>query len=237
MTDTESNLPPVELMDPLPQPKPLFHFWRCFWLTFLVVSLGYAWHCFYVPANEIAWANDYASAKQQAAKADKPILLYFTANWCVPCRVMKRQVWADSKVKELVNAEFVPVAIDVGDPENAEVMAAYAVQGPPVTIVCDSQGNVLDWRAGRISQPVFLELLDSSHSLSGGFERIYTMCRVMRSSGLCCMTDWKPFCTPHLLGAACVGNTGVLKPNIPGPGIISVRSAEISVPLAALAEH
>ncbi|WP_404309843.1 thioredoxin family protein [Neorhodopirellula lusitana] len=163
MNDTEPDLPPVETMDPRPQPKPLFHFWRCFWLTFLVVSLGYAWHCFYVPANEIAWENDYASAKQQAAKADKPILLYFTANWCVPCRVMKRQVWADSQVKELVNAEFVPVAIDVSDPENAEVMAAYAIQGPPVTIVCDSQGKVLDWRAGRISQPVFLELLDSSH--------------------------------------------------------------------------
>ncbi|MFG0267153.1 MAG: thioredoxin family protein [Rhodopirellula sp. JB055] len=170
MNDTESELPPVESMDPSPQPKPLFHFWRCFWLTFLVVSLGYAWHCFYVPANEIAWVKDYASAKQQAAKADKPMLLSFTANWCVPCRVMKRQVWADSQVKELVNAEFVPVAIDVGNPENTEVMAAYAVQGPPVTIVYDSQGNVLDWRAGRISKPIFLELLDLSHSPSGGFE-------------------------------------------------------------------
>ncbi|QDV63628.1 thioredoxin family protein [Crateriforma conspicua] len=163
MNDTKSDHPTVETMDPRPQQKPLFHFWRCFWLTFLVVSLAYAWHCFYVPANEIAWATDYDSAKQQAAKTDKPILLYFTANWCVPCRVMKRQVWADFQVKELVNAEFVPVAIDVGDPENAEVMAAYAIQGPPVTIVCDSQGHALDWRAGRISKTVFLELLDSSH--------------------------------------------------------------------------
>ncbi|WP_037199198.1 thioredoxin family protein [Rhodopirellula baltica] len=163
MNDTEPDLPPVETMAPRPQPKPLFHFWRCFWLTFLVVSLGYAWHCFYVPANEIAWATDYASAKQQATKADKPILLYFTANWCVPCRVMKRQVWADSQVKELVNAEFVPVAIDVGDPHNAEVMDAYNIQGPPVTIVCDSQGKAMDWRSGGISQPVFLEFLNSSH--------------------------------------------------------------------------
>ncbi|HBE64639.1 MAG TPA: DUF1560 domain-containing protein [Rhodopirellula baltica] len=37
--------------------------------------------------------------------------------------------------------------------------------------------------------------------------------------------------------AACVGNTGVLKPNILCPRTISVRSAKISVPLAALAEH
>ncbi|WDQ16447.1 thioredoxin family protein [Rhodopirellula sp. P2] len=165
MNDQDYELPSVETMDPRPLPKPLFHFWRCFWLTFLVVSLGYAWHCFYVPANEIAWAKDYASAKRHAAKADKPILLSFTANWCVPCRVMKRQVWADSQVMELVNAEFVPVAIDVGDPENAEIMADYGIESSPVTIVCDSQGKTLDWRAGGISKPVFLELLDSSHSL------------------------------------------------------------------------
>ncbi|HBE64000.1 MAG TPA: DUF1560 domain-containing protein [Rhodopirellula baltica] len=37
--------------------------------------------------------------------------------------------------------------------------------------------------------------------------------------------------------AACVGNTVVLKPNIPCPRTISVRLAEISVPLSFLAEH
>ncbi|HBE64785.1 MAG TPA: DUF1560 domain-containing protein [Rhodopirellula baltica] len=37
--------------------------------------------------------------------------------------------------------------------------------------------------------------------------------------------------------AACVVNTVALKPNIPCPKTISVRLAEISVPLAALAEH
>jgi hypothetical protein len=46
-----------------------------------------------------------------------------------------------------------------------------------------------------------------------------------------------PFCTPHLLGVACVGNTGVLTPNIRCPRTISVRLADISVLLAALAEH
>ena len=77
---------------------------------------------------------------------------------------MKRQVWADEQVMALVNAQFVPVAIDVDDPENAEVMTSYKIGGPPVTIVCDPQGNVVDWRAGGISKPEFHELLDSSSS-------------------------------------------------------------------------
>jgi len=102
-----------------PGPKKLFHFWRCFWLTFLVVSLAYAWYSFYVPSNSIAWAADYASAGQQAADSGKPVILYFTGEWCVPCRVMKRQVWADEQVMALVNANFIPVAIDVDNPDYA----------------------------------------------------------------------------------------------------------------------
>ena len=145
-----------------PKKKPLFHFWRCFWLTFLVASLAYAWHSFYVPPNDIAWSEDYASARREATQTGKPIVLYFTATWCVPCRIMKRQVWADPDVMELVNAEFVPVAIDLGDPQNAEIATSYKIGGTPVTIVCDSQGIVLDWRAGGISKTEFLELLDSS---------------------------------------------------------------------------
>lgn len=162
MNDLQSELPSSDKSETKTKKKPLFHFWRCFWLTFLVISLAYAWHSFYVPPNDIAWAKDYASAQRKAAITDKPIVLYFTAKWCVPCRIMKRQIWADTQVMKLVNAKFIPVAIDVGDPENAEVMASYKVEGPPVTIVCDSQGNVVDWRAGGISKPEFLELLDSS---------------------------------------------------------------------------
>lgn len=143
--------------------KKTFHFWRCFWLTFLVVSLAYAWYSFYVPSNSIAWADNYTSAQQQAADSGKPLILYFTADWCVPCRVMKRQVWADEQVAAAVNAQFIPVAIDVDDSEDAAVLARYNVVGSPVTIVTDPQGNVLQWRDGGIGKAEFLELLRASN--------------------------------------------------------------------------
>lgn len=146
--------------------KPFFHFWRCFWLTVLFVSVPYAWYSFYVPSNDIAWAESYSSARQQAADAGKPVILYFTGTWCVPCRKMKRQVWADEEVKRLVNTQYIPVAIDVDDPDNAAVMKRYEIGGPPVTIVTDKQGNALDWRAGGISKSEFLEFLRVAKSSS-----------------------------------------------------------------------
>ena len=139
--------------------KRIFHFWRCFWLTFLVVSIVVVWYCYYVPSNDIVWAGNYASAQLQAAESGKPMILYFTGKWCVPCRIMKRQVWADQQVATLVNERFVPVAIELDNLENSAVMARYKVSGAPVTIITDPQGNALRWRAGGVGKTEFLELL------------------------------------------------------------------------------
>jgi thioredoxin 1 len=53
-------------------------FWRWFWLTFLVVSLGYAWYSFYVPSNEMVWTDTIVSAKKIASSSDKNIMVFFT---------------------------------------------------------------------------------------------------------------------------------------------------------------
>ncbi|MFZ0426657.1 MAG: thioredoxin family protein [Acidobacteriota bacterium] len=159
MNESPSQLPSSGNSESPPGRKKIFHFWRCFWITFLIVSLAYAWYSFYVPANNITWAGSYTSAQQQAADSGKPIILYFTGEWCSPCRVMKRQVWADDEVETLVNSQFIPVAVDVDNPDNAAVLARYNVGGAPVTIITDPQGNALRWRAGGIGKAEFLELL------------------------------------------------------------------------------
>jgi protein disulfide-isomerase len=134
--------------------------WRWFWRISLVVSLGYAWYAFYVPSNNIAWADDYASAQQQAAQSGKPIILFFTAEWCVPCRIMKRSVLADEHVEATVNAGFTPVTIDVDDPDvAAAALRRYRVGATPTTIITDAQGNVLEQVEGGMGKSDFLKLL------------------------------------------------------------------------------
>ena len=76
---------------------------------------------------------------------------------------MKRQVWADDQVMKTVNSEFIPVTIDVDDPDNAAILVRYNVGGTPITIVTDPNGNVLQWRVGGIGKSEFLELLRASN--------------------------------------------------------------------------
>lgn len=137
----------------------LLWWWRWFWRVTLVVSLGYAWHCFYVPSNDIAWGADYTSAQEQAARSGKPLILFFTGEWCVPCRIMKRNVWADEQVTASVNSGFVPVMIDVDDPEAATVRDRFGVGSTPTTIITDPRGETLLRAEGGMGKADFLELL------------------------------------------------------------------------------
>ncbi len=159
MNDSQPQLPSASDSESPLGRKKCFHCWRCFWLTFLVVSLAYAWYCFYVPSNGVAWAGNYTVAQQQAVQDDKPMILFFTGKWCVPCRIMKRNVWADEQVTATVNAAFIPVTIDVDDPHATEAIRHYSVGATPTTIVTDPQGNVLQQKQGGMDKTEFLELL------------------------------------------------------------------------------
>lgn len=135
-------------------------FWRWFWLSFLVVSLAYAWYSFYVPSNDVVWADNMVSARELANDSDKNMLLFFTGEWCSPCRIMKREVFADKEVMKAINSQVVPVMIDVDDPKAQELVKLYKVGSTPITIFTDPKGNVLDYAVGKIGKTKFLEMLE-----------------------------------------------------------------------------
>ncbi len=159
MSDNQPTVTPSTEPESMTSKGKPGRFWQVFWLTFLVVSLGYAWYSFYAPSNRIVWVANYTVAQQQAVESDKPIILFFTGKWCSPCRIMKRNIWADEQVAASVNAEFIPVTIDVDDPNAAAALSRYRVGVTPTTIITDPQGKVLEQVEGGMGKTDFLELL------------------------------------------------------------------------------
>ena len=135
------------------------HIAQVFWLSFLAVSLLYAGYSFYAPANEVKWLTDVDKAKELAQAEGRPMVYFFTATWCSPCRIMKREVWADAEVEAMVNEGFVAVLVDVDDPQYAPVLERYNVRGPPWTIITDAQDQVLDYRYGAIPKAEFMAMM------------------------------------------------------------------------------
>lgn len=135
-------------------------FSQIFWLSFLFASLAYAWYSFYVPSNDIEWAEDMNEAELLAESTDKNLMLFFTGTWCVPCKVMKRQVFADKQVASAVNSKVVPVIIDVDDPKSKEIVERYKAGVTPITLFIDANGDVLDYAVGKMEKAAFMEMLN-----------------------------------------------------------------------------
>lgn len=137
-------------------------FWKYFWLSFLVLSLSYAWYSFYAPSNEIKWENSISSIEEITNNTNKNTLLFFTGKWCSPCRIMKREVFADQEVEKIVNSKVTPIIIDIDNPNTKEIVKKYKVGATPTTIIVDSYGEVLDYAVGKIDKKKFLEMINSS---------------------------------------------------------------------------
>jgi thiol-disulfide isomerase/thioredoxin len=88
-------------------------------------------------APAVVVANNAAleTAVAQAAVKSRPALVYFTAEWCVSCRVMEREVFQNDEVlAELGAVELIKVDVTRSTPEVRDLLDRYGVVGPPTMI-------------------------------------------------------------------------------------------------------
>jgi protein disulfide-isomerase len=89
------------------------------------------------------WHRTFAPASASAKEQSRPLLLRFTADWCPPCQVMKREAWPDERVQQLVKDRYVPVYVDIDTPDGGQLAQKYGVGSIPTLIVADGEGKML----------------------------------------------------------------------------------------------
>jgi len=111
-------------------------------LAMIAVSIAATW---VAPRQIIPWRADYDAGVAEARAAGKPVMLYFTADWCEPCKRMKRTTWADPAVRDAL-AGHVPIRIDI---DKSPAMAKrFGVNSVPRLIILDDAGEPLSIRTG-----------------------------------------------------------------------------------------
>lgn len=110
------------------------------------------------PHDNLPWRKDLNAAKQEAAAANKPLLVYFTAAWCGPCQSMAREVWPQPQVAEALKS-VVPVKIDVD--EHPDVAQSFGVNGIPRFQILHPDGAPGPSREGFTSANELVAFLQS----------------------------------------------------------------------------
>ena len=105
------------------------------------------------------WLRSDRVAFEQAAKAQRPVILYLEAVWCHWCHVMDRETYADPEVRALIEQHFVALRID--QDLRPDLANRYRDYGWPATIIFAPDGTELAKRQGFVPTAAFTKLLRS----------------------------------------------------------------------------
>ena len=131
---------------------------KSFSTILFILALGAAAARAELPAD---WSTNYDATLAAAAAGQRPALVYFTASWCGPCKLMTRTTLADPAVAQaLAGVEHVAVDID----EHPALASARGISAVPTFVMLSAGGDEADRATGFQDAGDFLQWLTNGIS-------------------------------------------------------------------------
>lgn len=112
----------------------------------------------------ITWFRDLDPALAEATRTGRLVLVFFTADWCQPCRWMDKGTFAAPAVAQFVLRHFVPLRVDdTGEP--GTVSKKYAIRVYPTVLFLAPSGEAVHIELGPRTPNEILPILQRVESL------------------------------------------------------------------------
>ena len=106
-----------------------------------------------IPAG---WSTDYPGTLSAAASKQRPALVFFTASWCGPCKLMSRVTLADARVQQgIAGIEHVAVDIDA----HPDLASKYGVNAVPTFVMLSAGEDEVERTTGYEATGDFMQWL------------------------------------------------------------------------------
>jgi thioredoxin 1 len=111
------------------------------------------------PSGSPAFGQNFKKTAKEAESTGKPVIAVFSASWCGPCQMMKKDVYPSSAVKPF-HDKFLWVYLDVDLPENQGLASKLGVGGIPDIRFLSAKGKELGSQVGSTTPGDFANTLE-----------------------------------------------------------------------------
>ena len=120
------------------------------------------------PVRQLAFDPYDVAILNQARAAKRPVVIDFSADWCIPCREMLRTTFRDPAVIEAAS-HFVRLQADVTETNRRtrQLSLQYEIKGVPTTVFIDKHGRILKREVGYLDAHRFLSDLREVDEMDG----------------------------------------------------------------------
>lgn len=101
--------------------------------------------------DQLDWQTFTETAINNAFANELPVMIEFTADWCLNCKVLEKTVLKSKKILAAVkDAAMVPLRVDITkvSKENKEILSRYKGNALPYVVILDKKGMIVERLTG-----------------------------------------------------------------------------------------
>jgi len=124
--------------------------------TILCVFLSFWSTSALAEKKEIHWQS-YENGMKMIKDQNKKGFLHFYTDWCTYCKIMNKQTFADAKVIDYINDNFIPIRVNAE--KQKDIAKQYGVTRFPNNWFIGEDSKALSSQPGYIPPDMFLNML------------------------------------------------------------------------------
>ena len=107
--------------------------------------------------------GDFDTCKKTAQKEQKSFMVYITADWCIPCKMMEETTFSSVIIQDMLNMKVTPYKINFDSEIGKKWKKSHNVTKVPTILTFDEHGNQKTRYENALTSSELMIVLDPNH--------------------------------------------------------------------------